>query len=168
MLGRRAASATRSIPTIRHANAIAQQKSVKEQLIGTWTIVRCDVVNQDGAKSPLVLGSNPVGQFIFTGNGHFSFQVAAEIPKFASGDYRKPTAEENKAVAEGSMAYFGTFTAIDADKTIARHIARSSIPNLNGTDGKRVVTTLSADEMNWTNPAPSGGGSIRCANRTAN
>jgi hypothetical protein len=67
-------------------SAIAQQKSLKEQLIGTWTIVQCDVVNSDGTKGrPLVMGSNPVGQFIFTDNGRFSFQVAAEIPKFASG-----------------------------------------------------------------------------------
>src|ERR1700687_5605863 len=104
-------------------NAIAQQKSLKEQLIGTWTIVQCDVVNSDGTKGrPLVMGSNPVGQFIFTENGRFSFQVAAEIPKFASGDYRKTTPEENKAVVEGSMAYYGTYTATDADKTIALHI----------------------------------------------
>ena len=76
-------------------NAIAQQKSLKEQLIGTWTIVQCDVVNPDGTKGrPLVMGSNPVGQFIFTDNGRFSFQVAAEIPKFASGDYRKTTKNE--------------------------------------------------------------------------
>jgi hypothetical protein len=148
-------------------NVIAQQKSLKEQLLGTWTIVRCDVVNQDGTKGPLVFGSNPVGQFIFTDNGRFSFQVAAEIPKFASGDYRKTTPEENKAVVEGSMAYYGTYTATDADKTIALHVERSSIPNLNGTDGRRIVTALSADEMNWTNPAPLGGGSISCANKRA-
>jgi hypothetical protein len=93
--------------------------------------------------------------------------VAAEIPKFVSNDYRKTTPEENKAVVEGSMAYYGTYTATDADKTIALHIERSSIPNLNGTDGKRIVTALSADELKWTNPAPLGGGSISCANRRA-
>jgi hypothetical protein len=70
-------------------------------------------------------------------------------------------------VVQGSMAYFGTFAATDADKTIALHIERSSIPNLNGTDGKRVVTALLADEMNWTNPAPLDGGSMSCANKRA-
>jgi Lipocalin-like domain len=79
------------------ANTIAQQKSLKEQLIGTWTVVWCEAVQPDGTKRPLVIGSNPVGQFIFTDNGHFSFQVAAEIPKFASGDETKTTPEENKA-----------------------------------------------------------------------
>lgn len=149
-------------------DAIAQQRSLKEQLIGTWTIVQCDVVNEDGTKGrPLVIGRNPLGQFIFTDNGRFSFQMTAEIPKFASNDYRKTTPAENKAVVEGSMSYYGTYTATDVDKTIALHVERSSIPNLNGTDGKRIVTTISADEMNWTNPAPLGGGSISCANKRA-
>jgi hypothetical protein len=65
------------------------------------------------------------------------------------------------------MAYFGTYTVTDADKTIALHVERSSIPNLNGTDGRRVVTAISTDEMNWTNPAPLSGGSINCANKRA-
>jgi Lipocalin-like domain len=147
------------------ANAVAQQKSLKEQLIGAWTIVLCEAVQPDGTKRPLVIGSNPVGQFIFTDNGRFSFQVAAEIPKFASGDETKTTPEENKAVVEGSIAYFGTYTVTDT--TIALHIERSSIPNLNGTNGRRIVTAISADEMNWTNPAPIRGGAINCSNKRA-
>ena len=149
------------------SSAAAQQKSLKEQLIGTWVIVQCEVVQPDGSKGPLVFGSNPLGQFIFTDNGRFAFQVAADLPNFASGDYRKTTPEENKTVVEGSMAYFGTYAASDVDKTIALHVERSSIPNLNGTDGRRIVTAISPDELNWTNPAPLGGGSISCANKRA-
>jgi hypothetical protein len=129
-------------------NAVAQQKSTKDQLVGAWLVVRCEVVRPDGTKGALVIGNNPLGQFIFTDNGRFSFQVAAEILKFASGDETKTTPEENKAVVEGSIAYFGAYTVTDADKTIALHVERSSIPNLNGTDGKRFVTAISADEMN--------------------
>ena len=149
------------------SDASAQPKSLRDQVVGTWMIVRCEVVNADGTKGPLVLGNDPLGQFIFTDNGRFAFQIAAEFPKFASGDYRKTTPQENENVVKGSMAYFGTYTASDADKTIALHIERSSIPNLNRTDGKRLVTAVSGDEMNWTNPAPIGGGSISCVNKRA-
>jgi hypothetical protein len=149
------------------SNAIAQQKSLKDQLVGAWMIVRCEVVQPGGTKGPLVFGSNPLGQFIFTENGRFAFQIAAEVPKFASGDDKKTTPEENKAVVEGSIAYFGAYTVTDADKTIALHIERSSFPNLNGTDGRRIVTAISADEMNWTNPGRFGGGVINCANKRA-
>jgi hypothetical protein len=138
---------------------------VKEQLVGAWIVVQCEVVQTDGSKAPLEFGSNPLGQFIFTANGRFAFQVAAEIPKIASGDDKKTTPEEERAVAHGSVAYFGSYTATDVDKTIHLHIERSSFPNLNGTDGRRIVTAVSADEMNWTNPARFGGGVINCANR---
>lgn len=75
------------------------------------------------------------------------------------------TPEENKAVVQGSIAYYGTYTVGDTDKTIFVHIERSSFPNQNGTDGKRVITTLSKDEMGYVNPGPRGGGSIHCTYR---
>jgi hypothetical protein len=148
-------------------NAIAQQKPLKEQLVGTWALVVCEVVAPDGTKAPIVVGSNPAGQYIFTRDGHFSFQAAAELPKFASGEYGKTTPEENKAVAEGSIAYYGTYTANDTERTVTLHIVRSSFPNQNGSDGKRIITALTADEMSYINPARRGGGSINCAYRRA-
>jgi hypothetical protein len=144
-----------------------QPKSLKEQLIGTWTIVLGEAVQPDGTKRPLLMGSDPAGQLIFTDSGHFSFQAAVDLPKFASCDPMKRTPEENKAVVDGSIAYYGTYTVNDADKTIAIHIERSSFPNLNGTVGKRVVTAISADEMKYINPEPIGGGSINCTYKRA-
>jgi len=111
-------------------SALAQQKSksFKEQLVGTWTLVRCEVVAPDGAKTPLVVGDDPAGQYIFTDDGHFSFQATAELSKFASNDRMKTTPEDNKAVVQGSIAYYGTYTVNDADKIIYLHIERSSFP----------------------------------------
>jgi hypothetical protein len=149
------------------SNAIAQEKSLKDQLVGAWMVVRCEVVQRDGTKGPLVIGSNPLGQFIFTDSGRFAFQIAAEIPKFASNDDSKTTPEENKAVVEGSISYFGSYTVTDADKTIHLRIERGSIPNLNGTEGRRIVTAITTDEMNWTNPGSLRGGPINCANKRA-
>jgi hypothetical protein len=146
---------------------IAQQKSLKEQIIGTWALVVCEVVAPDGSKAPLVVGSNPAGQYIFTPDSHFSFQAAADLPKFASGENGKTTPDENKAVVEGSIAYYGTYTANDAERTITLHIERSSFPNLNGSDGKRIITALTPEEMSYINPARRGGGAINCAYRRA-
>ena len=77
----------------------------------------------------------------------------------------KTTPEEDKAAVQGSIAYYGTYTVSEMDKTILVHIERSSFPNQNGTDGKRVITALSKDEMSYVNPAPRGGGSINCTYR---
>jgi hypothetical protein len=57
---------------------IAQQKSIKEQIVGAWMVVGCEIVQPDGTKSPVVNRDNPVGQFTFTDNGRFAFQVTAE------------------------------------------------------------------------------------------
>lgn len=145
----------------------AQHSSLKEQLVGTWVLVRCEVVAPNGATSPLVAGSNPAGQYIFTEDGYFSFQAAAEFGKFLSNDRMKTTSEEDKAAVQGSIAYFGTYTVDEMNKTIAVHIERSSFPNQNGSDGKRVITTLTADEMSYINPGRRGGGSIHCTYKRA-
>ena len=147
--------------------ATGEQKSFKEQLVGTWTLVLCEIVAADGTKSPLVVGSNPAGRYIFTDDDHFSFQAVAEFAKFASNDRMKTTPAENQAAVQGSIAYYGTYTVNDADRTIALHIERSSFPNQNGTNGTRIVTALSADEMKYINPRRRGGGSIICAYKRA-
>jgi Lipocalin-like domain len=139
----------------------------KDQLVGTWALVECEVVALDGTKSPLVLGSNPAGQYIFTNDGHFSFQAVALFPQFASNDRMKTTSEENKAAVRGSIAYYGTYTVNEAERTIVLHIERSSFPNQNGTDGKRIITALSESEMKYINPGRRGGGCINCAYRRA-
>lgn len=147
--------------------AVAQERSFREQLVGTWTLVVCEVIAPNGTKSPLVIGDNPEGQYIFTDDGHFSFQATAELSRFVSDDRMKSTPKEDKAVVQGSIAYYGTYSVNDADKTIAVHIERSSFPNLNGTDGKRIVTTLSADRMSYVNPVRMARGTINCAYRRA-
>src|SRR5579871_4278740 len=79
----------------------AQQKPIKEQLIGAWALVACEIVAPDGRKSPLVVGNNPAGQYIFTADGHFSFQAVAEFDDFQSNDRMKTTPQEDKAVVQG-------------------------------------------------------------------
>ncbi len=39
-------------------SALAQQKSLKDQLVGTWTVVSWDQVNKDGSKFQR-FGTNP-------------------------------------------------------------------------------------------------------------
>src|SRR6516225_5156661 len=81
-------------------SAAAQQKSLKDQLIGTWTFVSSSTKNADG--SPL-WGANPKGLIIFTDNGRFSSHtMRGNRPKFASNNRGQGTPDENKAVAIGT------------------------------------------------------------------
>ncbi len=138
-------------------DAVGQLKTLKEQLVGTWTYVSVDIVRPDGSRVPLY-GPNPQGVASFDINGHYLLLTArAELPKFASNDRMKGTAEENKAVVQGSISHFGTYTVNEADKTITFHIQTSTFPNWNGVDQKRPFT-ITGDELKWTTPASSGGG----------
>jgi Lipocalin-like domain len=85
------------------SGAMAQQKSVKEQLVGAWTVVFDDGVKADGTHVP-IFGPNPIGSFIFTPNGRYSFQVMRTInrPRFASGNGQNGTPEEFKAAVQGA------------------------------------------------------------------
>ncbi len=136
--------------------AIGQQKSLREQLVGTWTYVSVDIVRPDGSRVPL-FGPNPSGLASFDGNGRYLLLTARTgLPKFASNNRADGTAEENKMVVQGSIAHFGRYTVNETDKTITFHIDTSTFPNWNGADQKRPFA-LTEDELKWTTAASSGG-----------
>jgi len=137
-------------------SSVAQQKSLKEQLIGTWTVVSFDSFDASGAKVPNMEGRDLKGQFILTDNGRFSVQMITDFPKLASNDRMKTTPAEEKAVAHGVLSYFGTYTVTEADKSITLRIERSAFPN-QAADVKRVVT-LTGDEMKVDNASRTAGG----------
>ena len=125
--------------------AVAQ--SAKE-LVGTWTLVSI-TLEQNGKKTDFY-GPNPQGQVTYAPNGRVSLIIArSDLPQFASKNRKAGTPEENKAVVQGSIAYFGTYSVSETDKTITTHIESSTFPNWIGTDQKRFFT-LSGDELKWT------------------
>jgi hypothetical protein len=137
--------------------AVGQQKSIKEQLVGVWTLVSFDSFDGSGAKIPNMEGGNLKGQYVFADNGRISFQIISEFPKLASNDRMKTTAAEEKAVAHGVLSYFGSYTVNEADKTISLNIERSSFPNQAASNVKRVAT-FTGDELKLDNPGRLAGG----------
>ena len=91
----------------------------------------------------------------FTADGRYSLQLMRpDLPKIASKDRLKGTPAENEAVAKSVISHFGTYSVNEADGSYMLHVEASSFANYNGTDQKRMVTSLSADELKWTNPTP--------------
>ena len=79
-------------------SAVAQQKSLKDQLVGTWTLVSWEQTNPDGSKLQKY-GSDPRGFHIFEENGRFFAMMARpDLPKIVASDPQKATAEEAKAI----------------------------------------------------------------------
>jgi len=138
-------------------SAVAQQKSLKEQIVGTWLFVSGLDVHPDGRKVDR-WGPNPKGSFMFDGNGRFAqFITRSDLPKFAARTVDQGTAAENKAVLAGFVGSFGTYTINEADKTIVTRVDGSVFPNLVGVEQKRSIVSLTADELKYINPATSTG-----------
>ena len=56
-------------------------------------------------------------------------------------------------VVAGSIAYYGMYSVNEADKTIAVKIEQSTYTYvMGGPEQKRIITSLTADEMKFTNP----------------
>jgi curli biogenesis system outer membrane secretion channel CsgG len=106
----------------------------------------------DGSRTD-TYGANAMGITAFDNSGRFTFVVGrADLPKFASNIRTRGSDGENKAVVQGSLAYFGTYSVDEAGSSYAVRIESSTFPNWVGTSQQRRVV-LSGDEFTLSNPA---------------
>jgi hypothetical protein len=144
-------------------NALAQQKSLKEQLVGTWTVVSWEQTLPDGSKLQR-FGANPKGINVFDANGRvFVMFARPDLPRLASNNLSTPTPEEAKAIVAGSIAYYGTYTVDEAAKTVSLRLEGTTFQNQLAMEQKRNILTLTADELKYGNPTPTAGGQITVA-----
>src|SRR5262245_14747952 len=138
----------------RSGDALSQQKSPKEQLLGVWHLVSIDYVPGDGSKYT-TFGDSPKGIAFFDSTGHYIITVMrSDRAKYATNDRTQGTDAENRATAQGTITYFGSFTVGEADRTISIQVVGSSFPNWNGASQKRLFT-ITGDELKLTNPVAS-------------
>jgi hypothetical protein len=114
------------------APAQSAAKSLKDQIVGHWQLVSVTV---DGGTP---YGASPQGSMFLDATGHLSVIVISD------GGAR-------------NIAYFGTYTLDDADKTMSIHVDGSSGGNGNagGRTFKRLVQ-LQDNELVLANQAPTG------------
>jgi hypothetical protein len=126
-----------------------------KDLIGTWQHVANVNTSADGQKSD-TFGKNPKGIAIFSSDGHFIVvNHRPELPKFASNNRMQGTADENKAIVQGSIALYGTYTV--NGKELTMKVDGSTYPDGTGTDQKRTIVSYSPDEIKWELAASIGG-----------
>jgi hypothetical protein len=139
------------------APAAAQQKSLRDQIVGTWNFVVTEVVAPDGKKS-FPFGETPKGILIFTAGGQFvQVHVASDLPKIASNNRLTGTPEEYSTIMRRSISLFGTYAVDEEKKTVTYNIVSSTYPNFAGEAQVRTIDKLTADEFVNTNPNVAGG-----------
>src|SRR5437763_16099952 len=140
-------------------SALAQQKPLKEQLVGTWTIVSNDSVAPDGTKHQL-FGHNPKGILVLAANGQYAqIIVRPDTPKFKVNNRLEGTPEENKSAVHGTTATFGTWSVDETRKTITVRYDGGMFGAEAATEGTRTFS-VTGGELKITNTLTASG--MRC------
>ena len=102
------------------------------------------------------------------GGGRDDRNASKEVPKVAANDRSKATAEEATGIVASAIAYYGTYAVNEADKTLLVKIAGSTYANLvGGSPQKRIITSLTDDELRFTNPRTPAGVTLQTVWRRA-
>ncbi len=144
-----------ALPALPSASA-AETTSLRDQLIGTWIYVSSTGKREDGSNVPR---PSLQGAVTYTADGRFHFiTTPTDAPKYASNDSARPTPDEAMAMASRSIAYTGTYTIDESNKTVLVNVETATYPNLVGSPNqRRVVTAIGPDEMKFVNPRTSAG-----------
>src|SRR5262249_60319304 len=109
-------------PALLSGAALGQQKSLKEQIVGSWTYVSADTVAPDGKRTS-TFGPNPAGLTIFGSDGRYvSLVVRNDMPKFAANSRAAGTAGENKNEVQGGDATLCRYTNHQTGHTLTLYI----------------------------------------------
>jgi hypothetical protein len=127
-------------------NAVGQQKTLKELIVGTWLLESVYDQTQDGIKHD-PWGPGVKGIAMFDANGWFSWQMlSADRSKTASNNPRNPVGP--------AIAYFGTYTVDEAAKTLTDHLERCTFPQWDGIEGTLNVEFPTENELKFTTTKP--------------
>jgi Lipocalin-like domain len=134
-------------------------QTLQGQIIGTWVAVS-QYVEQDGKRIE-PFGADPKGMVVYDPNGRFILVLQrATLPKFASNNRMTGTADENRAIVQGTIAYFGRYSVDENERKINLHYDGSTFPNWDGQDQTRLVE-ISGDELKIISPVSAvGGGTV--------
>jgi len=126
--------------------AMAQQMGLKDQLVGTWSLVSYDSIAGDGTKKP-VFGAQPKGYLMLDAGGRYAMVLTDMTrAKWKSSNRTQTTVEEYAAAAKGLVAQFGGWSVDETGKTLIRKVEGALNPGLPGIEQKWTIA-VSGDEM---------------------
>ena len=123
-------------PPLAGAKDTRPAKAPDNPLVGTWRLVRY-VDTARGGQAVHAFGTAPIGQFVFTRDGHISVHIMHNppAPKDAPID-----PDPDACVPGWYCGYFGTYTFNAKDNSWVTHVTGGNIPSYVGTDQKRKFT----------------------------
>lgn len=133
-----------------HFASASDTKSLKEQVVGTWSLVSLTVHQPD--KKVELFGENPRGIQIMDPNGRFvNIITRSSLPLYAGNNRMQGTAEEYTAIGKGSNALYGTYDVDEENQTVTFNVEVSTFPNWEG-EKQRRESSVEGDVWRYTNP----------------
>jgi Lipocalin-like domain len=133
------------------------QKSVKNQLIGTWRLVSIEATMRDGTVTPdPKFGPHPRGYLMYEPDGHMCAEIMK--PDRTWADPKNPTEKEKLEAFDGFIAYCGTYDLNATQTTVTHHPDVAWTPPYVGTtqprpfhlEGDRLIITPATENPNIT------------------
>jgi hypothetical protein len=132
------------------------KKFHERDLYGIWQYESAYQQRPDGTVF-YQFGERPQGYFVIA-KGYYSHIVMADdLPHVASGNLKEMTPAEAEAIAENTLAHYGTMTVDERAGTFTLKIIKSSFPNFDGVSQPRTVIKLTRTELEYSNPVSSAG-----------
>jgi Lipocalin-like domain len=109
------------------------QQITASQVAGVWRL-RSAMRTAYGSTSDW-FGAHPDGLLIFTDDLHFTEAVTrTDLPPVVSGDRLSATPQENRALAQGTLGCYGTYTTGQDGSLASQHVLGSTFPDWNNTE----------------------------------
>lgn len=122
------------------SSAISQQKSLKDQIVGTWLYESVYDQYEDGKKNH-TFGTAIKGYMTFGSDGRFSQLIVGEPrPELKTNDPRRPDAFV--------VGFYGKYAVNEADKSISLRLEGAGYTSRVGAEFKNAVT-ISGDTLKY-------------------
>jgi len=111
---------------------------VRKRLIGVWKVSSIEVLADGNVLYPY--GEHPVGRLTYDEAGRMSAHIMQSGRQSSVSDpdaIARASAKELRQIAEGYVAYYGSFTIDEENRTVIHHVEACTLPAWVGTDQKR-------------------------------
>jgi lipocalin-like protein len=131
------------VASLSAGTAAAGDKSIRNQLVGSWRFVSSLSIRKDGSTFDR-WGPTARGIFIFDRNGYYSQMIA----------------NTDRMFGPRAVSSFGKFSVDEAAKIIITEIEGSSTPKAIGTTQRRTIISLNEDQLKYLNPSTPSGNTV--------
>lgn len=112
-------------------------RSMSDQFVGAWKLMSFERRTTAG-EITYPMGQSPVGRLTYDALGRMTAQLMRpDRPKFQSASSGRGSPEEKLAAFDGYIAYYGTYTVNESERTVIHHVEASLYPNWVGSDQRR-------------------------------